>query len=78
MVQHVSNSWKDSLCHLSLQREDGGIKPQFTLIVLKSHVVSVIEEFPMELSYSPINLFLNLLGTLRSPMKAPRGPPTYI
>lgn len=60
---------EDSFCHL--QGDGMRRKPTFTLIVPKSHVVSVIEEFPMALSCSPINLFLNLLGDPRSPLKAP-------
>lgn len=40
---------------------------------LIQNVTPVIREIPMELSYSDINLFLNLLWTPRSPAEGPKG-----
>lgn len=49
-----------------------------TIDILIHSVMKVIEEFPMELSYNDFNLFLNLLWTPRSSLKASGGPVTHI
>lgn len=49
------------------------MKPSITTIILIQNVTPVIREIPMELSYSDINLFLNLLWTPRSPAEGPKG-----
>lgn len=54
------------------------MKPTITIIILIHNVISVIREIPTELSYSDINLFLNLLWTPGALSTAPRGPLTHI
>lgn len=69
----MSQSLKKTFCsHLPLGVMVLKMKPIITMIFLIQNVMPVIGEIPMELSYSNINLFLNLLWT---PQESCEGPP---